>query len=285
MANNMFKKGFKAVKEEGARREKAREQRQGKLWRLFFPKDCDEEYEIPFRFFTDEPICFYEHRGFVQGKVTNTTCTGEGCKDCADGDKPQFVGAFLGIDRSEFEVDERDSKGNKTGKKTTVTDRAKLLVRGQTDLAVLHRLKTKQGLLDRDWAIFKTGADTTTKWNFERGELDEWTEKEMRALLPEKYRDMDLYDIIIDQISPADEEEVEKEEVEEDAPKRGTRSSGRSNSGKSTKGSVSKGVQRIEESDDEDDEDDEDEDDEYDPEEVPKKKSLKKAVVKKKLRR
>lgn len=196
-----LKRGFKAVKEEERRREQAREQRQGKLWRVFFPKEADDEFEIPIRFLTDEPICYYEHTKYVNGKVSNYTCTGDGCPHCADGDKPRFVGAFLVIDRTEFEYDERDDKGNKTGKKIKGKDRLKLLVRGQTDLASLDRLNSKYGLLDRDWTVYRTGTGTSTKWNFDRGDLDEWTEEELQNILPEKYRGRDFYDILEEQIT------------------------------------------------------------------------------------
>lgn len=196
-----LKRGFKAVKEEEKRREQAREQRQGKLWRVFFPKEADDDFEIPIRFLTDEPICYYEHTKYVNGKVSNYTCTGDGCPHCADGDKPRFVGAFLVIDRTEFEYDERDDKGNKTGKKIKGKNRLKLLVRGQTDLASLDRLNSKYGLLDRDWTVYRTGTGTSTKWNFDRGDLDEWTEEELQNILPEKYRGRDFYDILEEQIT------------------------------------------------------------------------------------
>lgn len=196
-----LKRGFKAVKEEEKRREQAREQRQGKLWRVFFPKEAGDDFEILIRFLTDEPICYYEHTKYVNGKVSNYTCTGDGCPHCADGDKPRFVGAFLVIDRTEFEYDERDDKGNKTGRKLKGKDRLKLLVRGQTDLASLDRLNSKYGLLDRDWTVYRTGTGTSTKWNFDRGDLDEWTEEELQNILPEKYRGRDFYDILEEQIT------------------------------------------------------------------------------------
>ena len=232
-----IKRGFKAVKEEEKRREQERESRQGKLWRVFFPSKADSDFEIPVRFLTDEPICFHEHTKNVNGKWLNFTCTGDGCRHCADGDKPRFVGAFLVIDRTEFEYDEKDDKGNKTGKKVKGKDRLKLLVRGQQDLAVLDRLNTKYGLLDRDWAISKTGSGTSTKWTFDRGELDEWTEKEIQNILPEQYRNKDFFDILEEQITgesndsnddDSDEEEVEDKvtkgvqslDDEEEAPKK-----------------------------------------------------------------
>ena len=210
-----IQRGFKAVKEEEKRREQLKEQRQGKLWRVFFPKDAKEDFEIPVRFLTDEPVCFYEHTKYTNGKVLNIPCKGDGCPECKEGDKPRFVGAFLVIDRTEFEYDERDDKGNKTGKKVKGKDRLKLIVRGQQDLAVLDRLNTKYGLLDRDWNVFKTGKDTSTKWNFERGDLDEWTEEEIQNLIPEKYRGMDFYEIVEQQITG---EELDNSDDQDEVP-------------------------------------------------------------------
>lgn len=208
-----IKRGFKAVKQEAERREEEKKNRVGKLWRVFFPKDADDEFEIPIRFLTDEPICFYEHTKFINGKVSNHTCTGDGCPHCADGDKPRFVGAFLVIDRTEFEYDERDSNGNKTGKKVQGKDRLKLIVRGQTDLASLDRLNSKYGLLDRDWAVYKTGSGTATKWNFDRGEVEEWTDEEIQNILPEKYRGKDFYDILEEQITGESTDEDEDDDT------------------------------------------------------------------------
>lgn len=239
-----IQRGFKAVKQEQERREKEKEQRQGKLWRIFFPSNAKADHEIPVRFLTDEPICFYEHTVQVAGKYQQFACTGEGCEHCADGNKPRFVGAFLVIDRTEFEYDERDDKGNKTGKKVKGKDRLKLLVRGQQDLAVLDRLNSKFGLLDRDWTIYKTGSDTSTKWNFERGEVDEWSTKKIQNLLDDKYRGQDFFDIVEQQIMPVETDEEEDEDDDEDTTSR-----------------VTRGVQTLE------DEDDEEED------ERPRKKS------------
>jgi len=200
MKKSLFKRGFKAVKEEQERVEREKRERQGKLWRVFFPKGVNEDYEIPIRFLTDEPICFYEHTKRVNGKITNIPCIGDGCPECESGDKPRFVGAFLVLDRTEFEYEERDKNGNKTGKKVKGKDRVKLLVRGQTDLAQLAKLNRKYGLLDRDWAISKTGTDTSTKWLFDRGEEDAWTEKEEQNKLPDDLKEKDYYDIVEAQI-------------------------------------------------------------------------------------
>ena len=217
MKRPLIKRGFKAVKEEEKRKEQLKEQRQGKLWRVFFPKDADDDFEIPIRFLTDEPVCFYEHTDYSQGKVSNTTCTGDGCPACASGNKPRFVGAFLVIDRTEFEYEERDEKGNKTGKKVKGKDRLKLLVRGSQDLAQLDRLASKYGLLDRDWNVYKTGKDTSTKWNFDRGDLDEWTEEEIQNILPEKFRGRDFYDIVEEQLMGISDDEETTEDDEDDS--------------------------------------------------------------------
>jgi hypothetical protein len=221
MKRPAIKRGFKAVKEEEKRREEQKKASQGKLWRIFFPKDADEDFEIPVRFLTEEPVCFYEHSLKVNGKFINATCTGDGCKHCDDGDKPRFVGAFLVIDRTEFEYDERDAKGNKTGKKAKGKDRLKLLVRGSQDLAQLDKLNSKHGLLDRDWNVYKTGKDTSTKWNFDRGDIDEWDEDEIQDLLPEKYRGKDFYEIVEEQITGVPEEDSEDDEDEDDGVQSG----------------------------------------------------------------
>lgn len=216
MKNKLLKRGFKAVKEEEKKRELLRQQRQGKLWRIYFPQNADEDYEIPVRFLTDDPICYYEHTKFINGKVVNITCTGDDCPECKAGDKPRFVGAFLVIDRTEFEYEERDANGNKTGKKVKGKDRLKLLVRGQKDLAVLERLSTKYGLLDRDWNITKTGKDTSTTWLFDRGELDEWTDEEIQNILPEKFRGRDFYEIVEEQVLGVVEDEDDNEDGDYD---------------------------------------------------------------------
>lgn len=231
MKRPTFKKGFKAVKEEEERRKQLKEQFQGKLWRVFFPKDADEDYEIPVRFLTDEPVCYNEHSLKVNGKFVNAYCEGDGCPHCAEGNKPRFVGAFLVIDRTEYSY-------KKDGKTIEGKDRVKLLVRGTQDLAVLDRLNTKYGLLDRDWTIYKTGQDTSTKWNFERGDVEEMTEKEIQAILPESLRGKDYYEILENEIigtesdnSTEDDEDedvdvnsgvqsIEEDEEEEEAPRK-----------------------------------------------------------------
>src|SRR3712207_9004525 len=75
-----------------------------------FPYTTLFRSEIPIRFLTDEPICFYEHTKRVNGKITNIPCIGDGCPECESGDKPRFVGAFLVLDRSEEHTSELQSR-------------------------------------------------------------------------------------------------------------------------------------------------------------------------------
>lgn len=208
-----IRRGYKAVKEEEERREKAREEMRGKLWRLFFPKNADEDFEIPVVFLTDEPLCYREHTVNVGGKISQYTCTeDDNCPYCAEGNKPRFVGAFLVVDRSEFEV-----KDKQTGKTRKVKDRLKLLVRGTTDLAKLERLNKKYGLLDKEFNIFKTGSDTTTTWNFERGEEFSFTKKELENIIPESLQEYeDYYDIVEAQILPSEHEDTETDYEEDE---------------------------------------------------------------------
>lgn len=209
MKKPTIRRGYNAVKEEEARREKAREQSKGKLWRVFFSKNADEDFEIPVVFLTEEPICYKEHVVRENGKIENHLCTEDAnCPYCADGDRPRFVGAFLVVDRSEVEVKDR-----KTGQSRVVKDRLKLLVRGTTDLAKLERLNRKYGLTGIEWAIMKTGKDTSTTWNFDRGEAVEFTPQELKNIIPEHFQGMDFYDIVEAQILPQDDEE---EDVVED---------------------------------------------------------------------
>jgi hypothetical protein len=202
MSNVFRKRGFSAHKKEQERREKEKESRTGKLWR-FFMKDGEED--IPLRFLTEEPILFYEHTGKgADGKYFNETCDGEDCSHCASGDKPTYRGAWLVVDGREVEIDEKKD-GKPTGKKKVLTDQVRLYVRGSTDIAKLDRLSRKWGLTTRPWFATKTGQNTSTSYELDRGEPSELSEKEIKNLLskiPETMRDHytgddeELYDIV-----------------------------------------------------------------------------------------
>lgn len=209
----MFKRGFNAMNEEEERRKKAAEAKRGKLWRYFL-KEGDED--VPVLFLTSDPICFWEHTVQEGGRYNNVPCIGEGCPHCAT-KKPSYVGAWLVVDRREYTYKDQNQK-EQTGK-----DRIKLLVRGTTTGAQLQRLDKKYGLLDYEWFVTRTGTGTNTVWNFDRGDNLELTDKQiqqLRAQLPEKYRDMDFYDIILAQIESDNDEvstpepEVKQEEVD-----------------------------------------------------------------------
>jgi len=229
MANPFKQIGFKAFHEENERRKKIIEAKRGKLFRFFLK---DGEQDVPIRFLTSEPVLFYEHTIKSGENFVNVTCIGEDCPYCED-KSPTFKGAFLIVDGREFEIDERDQNGNKTGKKKTVKDRLKLLVRGQTDLAKLDRLSSKWGLDDRIYYVSRIGSGQATIYEYDRGEKEKLTPKQLSELLlqlPEKYRDMDLYDIVEAQIFEMDIEDDEdiSEEVKQ-----------------SVKESVSSGIRKL----------------------------------------
>jgi len=228
-----IKRGYKAVREETDRREKAKELKKGRLWRFFISKKDPED--IPIRFLTEEPICFYEHTINEGGKFLNIPCIGEGCTHC-DVKKPTYMAGWLIVDGREVEVDEKDASGSKTGKKKIIKDRIKVLVRGMTTAGQLDRLSRKFGLLDKMWYVTRTGDGTGTVWNFDRGDTDELTDKQMKALfaqLPEELRTLDPYDIVEGQIqmevelakaSTGDSEDSTETEEEKEALKSSVKS-------------------------------------------------------------
>lgn len=220
----LFGRGFGVMEERIKEKEMLQESRKGKLYRFFFGKNVSEA-EISF--LTEEPICFQEHNIKNGEQYLQVTCIGNGCPYCKEG-KPRDVFAWLIVDHSSFEAKVYDENGVDTGKKKTVKDRIKLLVRGMTDAASLKRLSEKYRLTDRPYTVTKSGSGKNTKWDFDRGEARELTKKmidEYREQLPEKIRNMDFYKIVETQISPS-EEEPSAEEAKETA---------------------SKGVQRLEE--------------------------------------
>lgn len=174
------KRGFDAHKQESERREKEKSDRQGKLWRYFLK---DGEEDEPLRFLTEEPILFYEHNVTLPGgKYGNVTCTGDGCEECSKGGKPSYKGAWLVVDGRSVDIDEKKD-GKATGKKKAIKDQVRLYVRGSIDIAKLDRLSRKWGLTSRPWFATKTGANTTTSYELDRGEENELSVKEIEQLL------------------------------------------------------------------------------------------------------
>ena len=197
----MFKRGYEASRAEKQRQDEAREAMGKKLWRFFLKDDGDE---ADLRFLTEEPVNFFEHtlKGSKGGKeVFETyTCTGENCPFCEDGDKPTYKGAYLVIDRREFEY--KDQKG----KKQTGKDQIRLFVQGMKVVSQLDRISDKYGLSNRDVTFIRLGSGTQTTYTIERGDEEKLSSKEIEGLLPEKLREeydgtMDsLYDIIEEQL-------------------------------------------------------------------------------------
>ena len=264
--SGLIKKGYKAVKEEVERREKAQEAKKGRLWRFFLKED---EEDVPIRFLTEEPLCYYEHSINDGGKWTNVACIGEGCELC-ETKKPSYQAAYLVVDGREFEANEYDAQGQKTGKKKKVKDRIKLLVRGTTVAGQLDRLSRKYGLLDKIWYVTRTGTGTNTVWGFDRGDVDELTEKQMKALmaqLPEELQKLAPDDIVEQQIMA---------EIDFARGDREDKTSDDEDDKEDIKAKVKSKVQSLK--DDDDDDDDEPEDDAEEP--IVPKKVVKKAVKK-----
>jgi len=198
----IFKRGYQGVREEKQRQEEEKAKRQNQLWRFFLSKDGDE---ADLRFLTEEPITFYEHTHKVtrNGKesYSSSTCYGSECEDCANGDRPTFKGAYLVVDRREYEYKDKD------GKKKSGKDQVRLFVQGTKVLSQLDRLSDKYGLSCREVTMVRLGSGTATTYTFERGEEDRLSRKQIEQLLPENFREkydgtMDsLYTIVEEQIA------------------------------------------------------------------------------------
>ena len=174
------RRGFQAYREEQERREREREKRKGRIWRFLLQ---DGEEDVPIRFLTEEPILFYEHTiKTPDGKYDRVTCMGDDCEYCKRGNRPSYKGAWLVVDGREIEVEEKKD-GKPTGKTKIIKDRVKLYVRGSTDIAKLDRLSRKWGLTSRPWFVTKTGQNTSTSYELDRGEPSELTVKEIQQLL------------------------------------------------------------------------------------------------------
>lgn len=261
MANKMFARGYEASRAEKERQDRNRENMGKKLWRFFLSDDGDE---ADLRFLTEEPVNFYEHnikKG--ENKYEQYCCTGDNCPLCEDGDRPTYKGAYLVVDRREYEY--TDEKGKKKKGK----DQVRLFIQGMKVISQLDRISDKYGLSNRDVTIVRLGKGTQTTYTIERGEEEKLTKKEIEQLLPEKLRDMydgtmdSLMSIVEDQLmmltkdyNPEDDGDDDDEDYEEDTKKKRSR--------------------LINVDDEDEEEDDEDE------EETPKKKKLSSSGGKKK---
>ena len=212
----LFKRGYEASREEKARQDEARENAGKKLWRFFLAKDGDE---ADLRFLTEEPVNFYEHnvKGVRNGKdvYTQYTCTKENCSLCEDGDKPTYKGAYLVVDRREYEYTD------KNGKKQVGKNQVRLFVQGMKVISQLDRISDKYGLSNRDVTLVRLGSGTQTTYTIERGDEEKLTKEEIKDMLPDKLRDdydgtMDsLYAIVEEQLMMNTKDYVPEEEEEE----------------------------------------------------------------------
>lgn len=182
MGNNIFARGYGASREEKARQDLARENAGKKLWRFFLKEDKDE---ADLRFLTEEPVNFYEHTIKEGSNIySNYTCTGsKDCPFCEDGDKPTYRGAYLVVDRREFEYEDQN-----TGKKKKGKDQVRLFVQGMRVVSQLDRISEKYGLSNRDVTIVRLGKGTSTSYTIERGDELKLSHKEIETYLPEKLR-------------------------------------------------------------------------------------------------
>lgn len=193
----MFARGYDASRAEKERQDKARENAGKKLWRFFLSDDGDE---ADLRFLTEEPVNFYEHNLKKGDRFEQYTCTGDGCPFCDDGERPTYKGAYLVVDRREFEYT------NSEGKKQKGKDQVRLFVQGMKVVSQLDRISDKYGLSNRDVTIVRLGKGTQTTYTVERGDEEKLTTKEIKNLLPEKLRD--LYDGTVDSLMSIVEEQL-----------------------------------------------------------------------------
>lgn len=215
----MFKRGYEASREEKARQDKARENAGKRLFKFFLKDDGDE---ADLRFLTEEPVNFYEHNLKKGDRYEQYTCTGEGCSLCDEGEKPTYKGAYLVVDRREYEY--TDDKGKKKKGK----DQVRLFIQGMKVVSQLDRISDKYGLSNRDVTIVRLGKGTQTSYTIERGDEEKMTKKEIEQLLPEKLREMydgtmdSLYKIVEEQLTmmtkdySPDDEDIEDDDEDED---------------------------------------------------------------------
>lgn len=197
---SMFKRGFNAVNEEKQRQEEQRNKGNG-LFRFFLKKDKDE---ADVTFLTEQPVNFFEHtiKKYVNGKefYESIPCVGEGCKHCADGDRPSFKSAWLIIDHREVSFE-------KDGKKQTVSDQLRLLVYGTKVASQLDRKSERYGLMGRVYTIVRLGSGTSTTYTFEHGDKYTLSRKEIEEVLPDSIKD--LYDGTTDSLYNIIEKQIE----------------------------------------------------------------------------
>ena len=177
--NKLFKRGYDIVREEKVRQDKARENAGNKLWTFYLK----ENEEAKIRFLTEEPVSFLAHVT-TNGKYDTIVCPEKDCKYCEDGDRPSFKGAYLIIDKREFEMTNK-----KTNKKEIRKAVLRLYIVGTQILSQLDRYSSKYGLIKRDYTIAKNGSGQNTTFSFDPEEPSKITKEEISNLMTEKMRE------------------------------------------------------------------------------------------------
>lgn len=221
----MFARGYEASRAEKERQDKARENAGKRLWKFFLQNDGDE---ADLRFLTEEPVNFYEHNLKKGDRYEQYCCVGDDCPFCEDGDRPTYKGAYLVVDRREYEYTDNN------GKKQKGKNQVRLFVQGMKVVSQLDRISDKYGLSNRDVTIVRLGKGTQTTYTIERGEEEKLTKKEIEQLLPEKLREMydgtmdSLMNIVEEQLlmmtkdyNPDDDVDDDDNDVEEENTRRG----------------------------------------------------------------
>lgn len=231
----MFNRGFNAVNEEKQRQEEQKSRGAG-IFRFFLSKDKEE---APITFLTEQPVNYYEHtlKKFVNGKerYESVPCVGEGCKHCADGDRPSFKSAWLIIDHREVKYTDKDNKTK------VLQDQVRLLIYGTKIASQLDRKSDRYGLTGREYTVVRLGTGTSTSYVFEHGDKYELTTAQIKEVLPDSIKESydgsmeSLYSIIEAQLlalagetpegkpstqAPVDESLVGTEEETPQAPPR-----------------------------------------------------------------
>ena len=218
----LFKRGYDVVEEEKQKQEERRERSRSRLWDFFIQNDGEEADIL---FLTEEPVNFYVHthpQTTAKGKTMYVDtlcmrdCFDEECEYCNEGERSTFKGAYLVVDRREYEYT------NNEGKKVKGRDQVKLYTQGTKVLSQLQRLSDRYGLTDNDYTVVRIGKGQSTTYVFERGDKIKLTSKEIENFLPdflkEKYDGTmkSLYAIVEEQIMSMSPEGTDLDSEEDD---------------------------------------------------------------------
>lgn len=247
MSKGVFSRGYDAVHEKKAKVES----RHGLIYELSVKED--EEAQI--HFLTTEPVSYYVHElnaGTRQFK--RVICTqDDDCPYCDEGISVKYLGAFLVWDYRAYEY--TDS----AGKEHSGEGQLRLYTPTPKVLTQIEALATKKKYgLNRDYTLERIGSGTKTQYSFQREDIVEFDEDEIREMLPEMYQEVydgteeSLYEIVEDQLLKRMEGNGKANEDDEEEKK------------SSRKGKVKNDKRFVSVEDDEDDEEEDGDDEEED---------------------